>query len=115
MSTTVQSNTIIWTIFKGTSESLAITKEDGWVYDDIAMDFKSSRNIEVRPFLRLTVGRGLTIEDTSLTIDLTPQDTIKLSRAVIYADIKLRNGTEVLDPILFEIRITDTVTKMPAS
>lgn len=109
----VSQNQILWEIPKGTSASIALNKTDGWaMYDEIKMDFKNTKRIDADPILTLTVGSGLTITGTRLYISLTYGQVAAFKNTTIHADVKLRIGTDVIDPIPFLITIPETVTKI---
>lgn len=109
----IKSNTVFWEIDRGTSAEIAINKSDGWaMYDEIVMDFKSEKDINQFSMLRLTPGAGIVIDGTRLIIRLSKDQTTALKAKTIFSDIKLRIGTEVLDPIPFQITINQTVTKI---
>jgi hypothetical protein len=110
----VSSNTVIWNIPKGTSAQISINKSNGWaMYDLIRMDFKNLKEINSPVIFSLTIGNGLTIDGNRLIISLTYQQTSLFVNPIIHADVKLRIGTEVIEPIPFLINITETVTKLP--
>lgn len=109
----IKANTIYWDIARGTSAEIALNKPDGWaIYDQIVMDLKPERDINSFSMLRLTPGAGLIIEGNRLIISLTYQQTTTLRAKQVYADIKLRIGSEVIPPIPFVITVKDTVTKL---
>lgn len=83
------------------------------MYDEIRMDLKTSNDIAAYSSLRLTIGSGLRIDNNRLIISLSYQQTTALPAKQLFADIKLKIGTEVIAPIPFLITITDTVTKLP--
>lgn len=113
MSITTKSGTILWEIQKGTSAELALTKSDGWaMYDEVRMDIKPERDITSFPLLKLTPGSGLTIDGTRLLVSLSYAQTAALRAKMVYADIKLRIGAEVIAPIPIQITLKDTVTKL---
>ena len=101
-----------WFIQNGVTETLVISKPDGWVYDEILMDFKQDKNINASSIKSLTVNDGITISGTELAIELTYTETTTLDQTKLFSDIKLRTGTIVLPPIPLIIIINQTVTKV---
>jgi hypothetical protein len=113
MSITTKSGMILWDIQKGTSAELAISKSDGWdMYDEIRMDIKNDRDILSHAILKLNPGNGITLDSNRLLVSLTYGQTAALRQKVVYADIKLRIGSTVLDPIPIQITLKETVTKL---
>lgn len=109
----IKSNTILWEIDRGTSARLVINKPDGWaMYDEIVMDFKSEKDINQFSMLRLSLIFGMNIQATLLIIPLSKEQTTTLKGKIIFSDIKLRIGTEVVDPIPVQIILNQTVTKI---
>ena len=103
---------LYWYIQNGVTEKLVISKPDGWVYDEILMDFKQDKNINAPSIKSLTVDDGITIVGNDLTIELTYTETTTLNQTKIFSDIKLRTGTTVLPPIPMVTIINQTVTKV---
>lgn len=109
----INSKGILWEIDRGTSARLVINKPDGWaMYDEIVMDLKAEKDINQYSMLRLTPGSGMTIDGIRLIIPLTKDQTTTLKSKTIFSDIKLRIGTEVVDPIPVQIILNQTVTKI---
>ena len=109
----VSQNVIYWEIKRGVSQHTSIYKSDGWgMFDEIVMDFKLKKDINYPAELRLTVGNGITIDGNDLIVSLTYEQTADFRVRNMYADIKLKIGTEVIDPIPYVINIVDTVTKL---
>lgn len=109
---TSKNNILYWTIQKGVTESITISKDDGWAYDEILMEFKQTKDIDDYELLTLEVGSGLTVVGNNLTIDLTYAQTQAITVNKLFADIKLRTGTTILEPIPFIIITNQTVTKI---
>jgi hypothetical protein len=110
---TIKSNIINWEINQGSSADVAINKSDGWtMYDEIVMDFKIGKNINGRSFLRLLPGDGMTIDGNVLLVSLKSDQTRQFPSKIIYADIRLRIGVQILDPIPFILTLKDTVTRL---
>jgi hypothetical protein len=111
----INGNTIYWTILRGTSAQIPLTKSDGWaMYDEIIMDFKLKKDLKYPSELRLTVGEGIIIDGTHLIVSLSYEQTGEFRVRNMFADIKLRIGNIVIPPIPFAITITDTVTEVPS-
>ena len=109
----VSNNTINWTVSKGTSFEIVINKSTGWaMYDEIKMDFKYLKEVNSPSFLTLTVGGGFVIDGNRLIGSVSYAQSLLFSNEIIHADIKLRIGREVLEPIPFLINVKDTVTHL---
>ena len=109
---TSKDNTLYWTIQRNVTETVTIIKSNGWLYDEILMDFKQDKDINDFAIKSLTVGNGLTVNGNNLTITLSYEETTLLNQTRLYADIKLRLGSSVIPPIPMIITINQTVTKV---
>lgn len=110
---TVQSNTIVWKIIRGTSAILNLTNPAGWdQYDEILMHIKKTRELDESPLIRLMPDDGLLVNAQLLTISISNAQSKKLKAGNLYADIKLKLAGKVLDPIPFLIQISNSVTNM---
>lgn len=100
-------------IKRGVDDQLVFRTSDiDWsTYDEIVMEIKGGRNLDVRPLLRYSTADGsMQIDGERLRIPLTAQQTARLRAGKYVYDVKRILGSKVLPEIPGTIHLMDTIT-----
>lgn len=111
---TVEKGVVIIQALQGVSVDFTLSSPDFdfTSVEDLTIDFKRSKDMNLTPILRLTLGDGLTISNNKLVVSIEEDKTVSLPFKTLYWDLKGKIGDDTVAIMPGELRIVNSVTKL---